>query len=198
MKLSKKIAAILTAAVICCAAPLSVSADKRKTAEPVSTESSAAEPVSTESSAAETAAPAQKTSIDYSCTVEDVIAIKGLKSGQYTLSNNRLYYRSKYLDKDAVSCCYFYDGTLSFFLTAILKSDLPESELQSAYDTITDTYAKSLGEPMLSYEKILGNMWRAGENYVIAVHTGDAVVTMNLSKRYMDELISGNTILPRL
>lgn len=188
MKLSKKIAAMLTAAVICCAAPLSVSADKRKTAEPVSTESSAAE----------TAAPAQKTSIDYSCTIEEVIAIKGLKSGQYTLSNNRLYYRSKYLDKDAVSCCYFYDGRLAFFLTAILKADLPESELQSAYDTITDTYAKSLGEPILSYENILGNMWRAGDNYVIAVHTGDAVVTMNLSKRYMDELISGNTILPHL
>lgn len=191
MKLSKKIAAILSAAVICCTAPLSVSADKRKTAAPDMS-------ISETAAQTQTAAPVQKTSIDYSCTAEDVIAIKGLKEGNYTLSGDRLYYCSKYLDKDAVSCCYFYGGTLSFFLTGIIKGDLPDSELQSAYDTITQSYTNSLGEPILSYDNFSGNMWKAGENYVIAAYPGDAVITMNISKRYMDELISGNTALPQL
>lgn len=191
MKLSKRLTAILSAAVLCCAAPLSVSADKRKTAEPdISISETAVQ--------TETAAPVQKASIDYSCTAEDVIAIKGLKEGRYTLSGDRLYYCSKYLDKDSVSCCYFYDGTLSFFLTGILKGDLPDSELQSAYETITESYTKSLGEPMLSYENIRGNVWKAGENYVIAAYPGDAVITMNISNSYMDELIAGNTTLPQL
>lgn len=190
MKLSGRFSALLTAAVICCtAAPLSVSAVRQKT--------DAALPEVTQPQT-ETAATPQKTSIDYTCTVDEVIAIKGLKSDQYTVKNNILSYRCKSMGKDAVTCCYFYNGVLAFSVTGIIKADLPDSELQSAFDSIVNSYSASLGEPMISYENIQGGVWRSGENYVIAAYPGDAVVTMNMSKSYMNELIAGNTVMPAL
>lgn len=190
MKLSGRFSALLTAAVICCtAAPLSVSAIRQKT--------DAALPEVTQPQT-ETAATPQKTSIDYTCTVDEVIAIKGLKSDQYTVKNNILSYRCKSMGKDAVTCCYFYNGVLAFSVTGIIKADLPDSELQSAFDSIVNSYSASLGKPMISYESIQGGVWRSGENYVIAAYPGDAVVTMNMSKSYMNELIAGNTVMPAL
>ena len=190
MKLSGRFSALLTAAVICCtAAPLSVSAVRQKT--------DAALPEVTQPQT-ETAATPQKTSIDYTCTVDEVIAIKGLKSDQYTVKNNILSYRCKSMGKDAVTCCYFYNGVLAFSVTGIIKADLPDSELQSAFDSIVNSYSASLGKPMISYENIQGGVWRSGENYVIAAYPGDAVVTMNMSKSYMNELIAGNTVMPAL
>lgn len=190
MKLSGRFSALLTAAVICCtAAPLSVSAVRQKT--------DSAMPEVTQEQTETTAAP-QKTSIDYSCTVEEVIAIKGLKENQYTVKNNILSYRCKSMGKEAVTCCYFYNGVLAFSLTGIIKADLPDSELQSAFDSIVNSYSASLGEPTISYENIQGGVWRSGENYVIAAYPGDAVVTMNMSKSYMNELIEGNTVMPAL
>ena len=188
MKLSGRFSALLTAALICCtAAPLSVSALRQKT------DSALPEVTQTEAASAP-----QKTSIDYSCTVDEVIAIKGLKKNQYTYKNNILSYRCKSMGKDAVTCCYFYNGVLAFSLTGIIKADLPDSELQSAFDSIADSYSASLGEPMISYENIQGGVWRSGENYVIAAYPGDAVVTMNMSKSYMNELVAGNTVMPAL
>ena len=188
MKLSGRFSALLTAALICCtAAPLSVSALRQKT------DSALPEVTQTEAASAP-----QKTSIDYSCTVDEVIAIKGLKENQYTYKNNILSYRCKSMGKDAVTCCYFYNGVLAFSLTGIIKADLPDSELQSAFDSIADSYSASLGEPMISYENIQGGVWRSGENYVIAAYPGDAVITMNMSKSYMNELVSGNTVMPAL
>lgn len=188
MKLSGRFSALLTAALICCtAAPLSVSALRQKT------DSALPEVTQTEAASAP-----QKTSIDYSCTVDEVIAIKGLKENQYTYKNNILSYRCKSMGKDAVTCCYFYNGVLAFSLTGIIKADLPDSELQSAFDSIADSYSASLGEPMISYENIQGGVWRSGENYVIAAYPGDAVVTMNMSKSYMNELVAGNTVMPAL
>lgn len=190
MKLSGRFSALLTAALICCtAAPLSVSAVRRKT--------DSALPEITQEQTETTYAP-QKTSIDYSCTVDEVIAIKGLKENQYTVKNNILSYRCKSMGKEAVTCCYFYNGVLAFSLTGIIKADLPDSELQSAFDSIVNSYSASLGEPTISYENIQGGVWKAGENYVIAAYPGDAVVTMNMSKSYMNELIEGNTIMPAL
>lgn len=190
MKLSGRFSALLTAAVICCtAAPLSVSAVRRKT--------DSALPEITQEQTETTYAP-QKTSIDYSCTVDEVIAIKGLKENQYTVKNNILSYRCKSMGKEAVTCCYFYNGVLAFSLTGIIKADLPDSELQSVFDSIVNSYSASLGEPTISYENIQGGVWKAGENYVIAAYPGDAVVTMNMSKSYMNELISGNTVMPAL
>lgn len=190
MKLSGRFSALLTAAVICCtAAPLSVSAVRRKT--------DSALPEITQEQTETTYAP-QKTSIDYSCTVDEVIAIKGLKENQYTVKNNILSYRCKSMGKEAVTCCYFYNGVLAFSLTGIIKADLPDSELQSVFDSIVNSYSASLGEPTISYESIQGGVWKAGENYVIAAYPGDAVVTMNMSKSYMNELISGNTVMPNL
>lgn len=190
MKLSGRFSALLTAAVICCtAAPLSVSAVRRKT--------DSALPEITQEQTETTYAP-QKTSIDYSCTVDEVIAIKGLKENQYTVKNNILSYRCKSMGKEAVTCCYFYNGVLAFSLTGIIKADLPDSELQSAFDSIVNSYSASLGEPTTSYENIQGGVWKAGENYVIAAYPGDAVVTMNMSKSYMNELIEGNTVMPAL
>lgn len=190
MKLSGRFSALLTAAVICCtAAPLSVSAVRRKT--------DSALPEITQEQTETTYAP-QKTSIDYSCTVDEVIAIKGLKENQYTVKNNILSYRCKSMGKEAVTCCYFYNGVLAFSLTGIIKADLPDSELQSAFDSIVNSYSASLGEPTISYENIQGGVWKAGENYVIAAYPGDAVVTMNMSKSYMNELIEGNTVMPAL
>lgn len=190
MKLSGRFSALLTAAVICCtAAPLSVSAVRQKT--------DAVLPEVSESQQ-ETAAPTQKTSIDYTCTADEVIAIKGLKENQYTYKNDILSYRCKSMGKDAVTCCYFYSGVLAFSVTGIIKADLPDSELQSAFDSIVNSYSASLGEPMTNYENIQGGVWRSGENYVIAAYPGDAVVTMNMSKSYMNELISGNTVMPAL
>lgn len=190
MKLSGRFSALLTAAVICCtAAPLSVSAVRRKT--------DSALPEITQEQTETTYAP-QKTSIDYSCTVDEVIAIKGLKENQYTVKNNILSYRCKSMGKEAVTCCYFYNGVLAFSLTGIIKADLPDSELQSVFDSIVNSYSASLGEPTISYENIQGGVWKAGENYVIAAYPGDAVVTMNMSKSYMNELISGNTVMPNL
>lgn len=190
MKLSGRFSALLTAALICCtAAPLSVSAVRRKT--------DSALPEITQEQTETTYAP-QKTSIDYSCTVDEVIAIKGLKENQYTVKNNILSYRCKSMGKEAVTCCYFYNGVLAFSLTGIIKADLPDSELQSAFDSIVNSYSASLGEPTTSYENIQGGVWKAGENYVIAAYPGDAVVTMNTSKSYMNELIEGNTVMPAL
>lgn len=190
MKLSGRFSALLTAAVICCtAAPLSVSAVRRKT--------DSALPEITQEQTETTYAP-QKTSIDYSCTVDEVIAIKGLKENQYTVKNNILSYRCKSMGKEAVTCCYFYNGVLAFSLTGIIKADLPDSELQSVFDSIVNSYSASLGEPTISYENIQGGVWKAGENYVIAAYPGDAVVTMNMSKSYMNELIEGNTVMPAL
>lgn len=190
MKLSGRFSALLTAAVICCtAAPLSVSAVRRKT--------DSALPEITQEQTETTYAP-QKTSIDYSCTVDEVIAIKGLKENQYTVKNNILSYRCKSMGKEAVTCCYFYNGVLAFSLTGIIKADLPDSELQSVFDSIVNSYSASLGEPTISYENIQGGVWKAGENYVIAAYPGDAVVTMNMSKSYMNELIEGNTVMPNL
>lgn len=190
MKLSGRFSALLTAALICCtAAPLSVSAVRRKT--------DSALPEITQEQTETTYAP-QKTSIDYSCTVEEVIAIKGLKENQYTVKNNILSYRCKSMGKEAVTCCYFYNGVLAFSLTGIIKADLPDSELQSVFDSIVNSYSSSLGEPTISYESIQGGVWKAGENYVIAAYPGDAVVTMNMSKSYMNELIEGNTVMPNL
>ncbi len=190
MKLSGRFSALLTAALICCtAAPLSVSAVRRKT--------DSALPEITQEQTETTYAP-QKTSIDYSCTVDEVIAIKGLKENQYTVKNNILSYRCKSMGKEAVTCCYFYNGVLAFSLTGIIKADLPDSELQSAFDSIVNSYSASLGEPTTSYENIQGGVWKAGENYVIAAYPGDAVVTMNMSKSYMNELIEGNTVMPAL
>lgn len=190
MKLSGRFSALLTAALICCtAAPLSVSAVRRKT--------DSALPEITQEQTETTYAP-QKTSIDYSCTVDEVIAIKGLKENQYTVKNNILSYRCKSMGKEAVTCCYFYNGVLAFSLTGIIKADLPDSELQSVFDSIVNSYSSSLGEPTISYENIQGGVWKAGENYVIAAYPGDAVVTMNMSKSYMNELISGNTVMPNL
>lgn len=190
MKLSGRFSALLTAALICCtAAPLSVSAVRRKT--------DSALPEITQEQTETTYAP-QKTSIDYSCTVDEVIAIKGLKENQYTVKNNILSYRCKSMGKEAVTCCYFYNGVLAFSLTGIIKADLPDSELQSSFDSIVNSYSASLGEPTISYENIQGGVWKAGENYVIAAYPGDAVVTMNISKSYMNELISGNTVMPNL
>lgn len=190
MKLSGRFSALLTAALICCtAAPLSVSAVRRKT--------DSALPEITQEQTETTYAP-QKTSIDYSCTVDEVIAIKGLKENQYTVKNNILSYRCKSMGKEAVTCCYFYNGLLAFSLTGIIKADLPDSELQSAFDSIVNSYSASLGEPTISYENIQGGVWKAGENYVIAAYPGDAVVTMNMSKSYMNELIEGNTVMPAL
>lgn len=190
MKLSGRFSALLTAALICCtAAPLSVSAVRRKT--------DSALPEITQEQTETTYAP-QKTSIDYSCTVDEVIAIKGLKENQYTVKNNILSYRCKSMGKEAVTCCYFYNGVLAFSLTGIIKADLPDSELQSAFDSIVNSYSASLGEPTISYENIQGGVWKAGENYVIAAYPGDAVVTMNMSKSYMNELIEGNTVMPAL
>lgn len=190
MKLSGRFSALLTAAVICCtAAPLSVSAVRRKT--------DSALPEITQEQTETTYAP-QKTSIDYSCTVDEVIAIKGLKENQYTVKNNILSYRCKSMGKEAVTCCYFYNGVLAFSLTGIIKADLPDSELQSVFDSIVNSYSASLGEPTTSYENIQGGVWKAGENYVIAAYPGDAVVTMNMSKSYMNELIEGNTVMPAL
>lgn len=190
MKLSGRFSALLTAALICCtAAPLSVSAVRRKT--------DSALPEITQEQTETTYAP-QKTSIDYSCTVDEVISIKGLKENQYTVKNNILSYRCKSMGKEAVTCCYFYNGVLAFSLTGIIKADLPDSELQSAFDSIVNSYSASLGEPTISYENIQGGVWKAGENYVIAAYPGDAVVTMNMSKSYMNELIEGNTVMPNL
>ncbi|MCI7349786.1 MAG: hypothetical protein MSH60_03435 [Ruminococcus sp.] len=190
MKLSGRFSALLTAALICCtAAPLSVSAVRRKT--------DSALPEITQEQTETTYAP-QKTSIDYSCTVDEVIAIKGLKENQYTVKNNILSYRCKSMGKEAVTCCYFYNGVLAFSLTGIIKTDLPDSELQSVFDSIVNSYSASLGEPTISYENIQGGVWKAGENYVIAAYPGDAVVTMNMSKSYMNELIEGNTVMPAL
>lgn len=190
MKLSGRFSALLTAALICCtAAPLSVSAVRRKT--------DSALPEITQEQTETTYAP-QKTSIDYSCTVDEVIAIKGLKENQYTVKNNILSYRCKSMGKEAVTCCYFYNGVLAFSLTGIIKADLPDSELQSVFDSIVNSYSASLGEPTISYENIQGGVWKAGENYVIAAYPGDAVVTMNMSKSYMNELIEGNTVMPAL
>lgn len=190
MKLSGRFSALLTAAVICCtAAPLTVSAVRRKT--------DAALPEVTQEQTETTSAP-QKTSIDYTCTVDEVIAIKGLKENQYTIKNNILSYRCKSMGKEAVTCCYFYNGVLAFSLTGIIKADLPDSELQSAFDSIVNSYSASLGEPTISYENIQGGVWKSGENYVIAAYPGDAVVTMNMSKSYMNELIEGNTVMPAL
>lgn len=190
MKLSVRFSALLTAAVICCtAAPLTVSAVRRKT--------DAALPEVTQEQTETKSAP-QKTSIDYTCTVDEVIAIKGLKENQYTIKNNILSYRCKSMGKEAVTCCYFYNGVLAFSLTGIIKADLPDSELQSAFDSIVNSYSASLGEPTISYENIQGGVWKSGENYVIAAYPGDAVVTMNMSKSYMNELIEGNTVMPAL
>lgn len=190
MKLSGRFSALLTAALICCtAAPLSVSAVRRKT--------DSALPEITQEQTETTYAP-QKTSIDYSCTVDEVIAIKGLKENQYTVKNNILSYRCKSMGKEAVTCCYFYNGVLAFSLTGIIKADLPDSELQSVFDSIVNSYSSSLGEPTISYESIQGGVWKAGENYVIAAYPGDAVVTMNMSKSYMNELMAGNTVMPAL
>lgn len=190
MKLSGRFSALLTAALICCtAAPLSVSAVRRKT--------DSALPEITQEQTETTYAP-HKTSIDYSCTVDEVIAIKGLKENQYTVKNNILSYRCKSMGKEAVTCCYFYNGVLAFSLTGIIKADLPDSELQSVFDSIVNSYSASLGEPTISYENIQGGVWKAGENYVIAAYPGDAVVTMNMSKSYMNELIEGNTVMPAL
>lgn len=204
MKLSGRFSALLTAALICCtAAPLSVSAVRRKTdaALPEVTQSQQetfAALTEITGSQQETESAPQKTSIDYSCTVDEVIAIKGLKENQYTVKNNILSYRCKSMGKEAVTCCYFYNGVLAFSLTGIIKADLPDSELQSVFDSIVNSYSASLGEPTTSYENIQGGVWKAGENYVIAAYPGDAVVTMNMSKSYMNELISGNTVMPNL
>ena len=195
MKLTRRFSALLTAAVICCtAAPLSVSAVKQKTSAAVSTDIS----VSETAVQPETAAAVQKTSIDYSCTPQDIIAIKGLKEGQYTLSGNCLYYRCRFYEKDAVTYCYFSNGTLSFFLTGIVKGNNTETDLLSAYYSINETYRHNLGEPMLSYENITGNVWKAGGNYVISAFTVDSVISMNLSSSYMNEILAGNAVMPKI
>lgn len=143
-------------------------------------------------------AAAAKKSIDYTCTKDDVIAIKGLKEGQYTYdsSKNLLVYRSKFLGKDAVTCYYFEGGKLAFYATGIPQKNLSDKDMQSAYDSLVSTYKKSLGDPVLSYTEIKGEVWQSGKNYIVAAYTNGTVMSMNVSESYMQALDSGKATIP--
>ncbi len=147
---------------------------------------------------ASAASSTAKKSVDYTCTKDDIIAIKGLKDGQYTYnsSKNILYYRSKFLGKDAVTYYYFENGKLAFYATGILNFNLSESDMQSAYNTLVDTFNKSFGKSVLSYTDIQGEVWQSGKNYVIAAYTNGVVMSMNLSESYMEALSSGKASMP--
>ena len=139
-----------------------------------------------------------KKSVDFTCTKDDIIAIKGLKEGQYTYLNskNLLYYRCKFLDRDAIAYYYFDNGKLAFYATGILNFNLTENDMQSAYKTLADTYSKSLGKPVLIYDDIQGEVWQSGKNFVIAAYANGVVMSMNVSEDYMNALNSGNATLP--
>lgn len=145
-----------------------------------------------------TAATTSKKSVDYTCTKDDIIAIKGLKEGQYTYdsSKNLLYYRSKFLGKDAITYYYFENGKLAFYATGIPQINLSDKDMQSAYDSLVSTYKKSFGSPVLSYTEIQGEVWQSGKNYIIAAYTNGAVMSMNVSESYMQALDSGKAKMP--
>lgn len=139
-----------------------------------------------------------KKSVDYTCTKDDIIAIKGLKEGQYTYNNkkNLLYYRCKFLGKDAITYYYFDNGKLAFYATGILNFNLTENDMQSAYKTLVDSYTKSLGKSVLTYNEIQGEVWQSGKNFVIVAYTNGVVMAMNVSEDYMKALNSGSAALP--
>ncbi len=145
-----------------------------------------------------TAATTAKKSVDYTCTKEDIIAIKGLKEGQYTYvsSKNLLYYRCKFLNKDAIAYYYFDNGKLAFYATGILNFNLTENDMQSAYKALADTYNKSLGKSVMTYDEIQGEVWQSGKNFVIVAYTNGVVMSMNVSADYMQALNSGKATLP--
>lgn len=147
---------------------------------------------------AATTATTSKKSVDYTCTKEDIIAIKGLKEGQYTYVNskNLLYYRCKFLNKDAIAYYYFENGKLAFYATGILNFNLTENDMQSAYKTLTDTYNKSLGKSVMTYNEIQGEVWQSGKNFVIVAYANGVVMSMNVSADYMQALNSGKATLP--
>lgn len=145
-----------------------------------------------------TSATTAKKSVDYTCTKEDIIAIKGLKEGQYTYvsSKNLLYYRCKFLNKDAIAYYYFDNGKLAFYATGILNFNLTENDMQSAYKALADTYNKSLGKSVMTYDEIQGEVWQSGKNFVIVAYTNGVVMSMNVSADYMQALNSGKATLP--
>ncbi len=155
-----------------------------------STSSSTNPPTSANDKAKTTASP----TIKYGCSMADVIAVKGLKKGQYeTVGDSLLAYQSKFLGYDAVTIYFFDKGKMLFYSTSIPSMNLSSSEISKAFSSLESSCKKSYGDPDLTAKDNSVRVWELDNELLMIGNTGSGVVYIHMSSDYADEIIENDS-----
>jgi len=142
-------------------------------------------------SAAKTAASA---TIKYGCSMNDVIAAKGLKKGQYeTVEDSLLAYQSKFLGYDAYTYYFFNDGKMAFYATAIPSANLSSNTLGKAFSSLESTYKKSYGEPDVTVKENSVRAWDIDSEWILIGSTDSGVVSIHMSPELASEIMDDSS-----
>lgn len=133
---------------------------------------------------------ASSPTVKYGCSMNDVIAAKGLKKNQYeTVEDTLLAYQSKFLGYDAFTYYFFDDGKMIFYATAIPSANLSSGTLSKAFSSLESSYKKSYGEPDVTVKENSVRAWDIGSEWIMIGSTDTGVVSIHMSAEFASEII---------
>lgn len=132
--------------------------------------------------------------IKYGCSMSDVIAVKGLKKGQYeTIDDSLLAYQSKFLGYDAYTYYFFNDGKMTFYATAIPSANLSSSTLSKAFSSLESSCKKSYGEPDVSTKENSVRAWDIDSEWVMIGNTDSGVISIHMSSELASQIMDDSS-----